>query len=151
MGKCCSRLSRRGSSQARIQEEVQTTSTTVFLRIIATPSFCSNLISVSQLFLDLNVFLCSWHEIKGIKEYAKSLSLSLFESVFILLDWIKNCYDSRTNKTVTVTMTIELWPLKAYAFGLWHKPLILGHINIAYDNDLWLWELFSLLDYEHCL
>jgi len=42
-----------------------------------------------------------------------------------------------TNKTVTM----KLWTLKPYAFLT---------MNIAYDCDSWLWELFSF-DYEHCI
>ncbi len=39
-------------------------------------------------------------------------NLSLFESVLISLDLIKNYYDSMTNKTVTM----KLGTLKPYAF-----------------------------------
>ena len=60
-----------------------------------------------------------------------NLSLSLFVSVPIYLDQIKNCYDSRTNKTVTM----KLWTLKPYAYDYEHLPMTM---NIAYD-------------YGHCL
>ena len=56
MRRCCSKTFKE-EIQARIQVKIRTTATTVFLPIIATPSFYSNLISVSQLFLDLNVSL----------------------------------------------------------------------------------------------
>ena len=43
MRRCCSKDFQEEEIQARIQKEVQATSTNDFLRIIATPSFFSNL------------------------------------------------------------------------------------------------------------
>ena len=57
-------------------------------------------------------------------------NLSLFESVPILLNQIKNCDDSRKNKTVTM----KLWTLKPYAYDYEHLPMTM---NIF----LWLWTL----------
>ena len=49
-------------------------------------------------------------------------NLSLFESVLISLDLIKNCYDLMTNKTVIM----KIWTLKPYASLT---------MNIAYDYE----------------